>query len=41
MENKINVKPKLDTFTDPRVISVRKLTQEVSLRKVYPLYEKK
>ena len=39
MENKINVKTKLDTFTDPRVIAIKKLTQEVSLRKVYPLYE--
>jgi len=39
MENKISVKTKLDTFTDPRTIALRKLTQDVSLRKVYPLYE--
>ena len=37
MENKINVKTKLDTFTDPRVIAIKKLTQEASLR--HPLYE--
>ncbi len=39
MENKISVKPKLVTFTDPRTIALRKLTQDVSLRKVHPLYE--
>ncbi len=39
MENKINVKPKLETFTDPRIIALRKLTQENSIRKVHHLYE--
>ena len=39
MENKINIKPKLVTFTDPRTIALRKLTQDNNIRKVYPLYE--